>query len=174
MKEVLNLGPQLSEVTFKQLCNGKISVAIQAMIDGLEKQSQRPDFRVDMLSYSYTSNRLCFGCAATCAVMELTKTDLDITNINTHRDIRLWPLIPVDEVIRFEFIMNQVRLNGFKYLFDSFGYPNWWQRIILMIMGYTFIGGTRLTKNIRLDNYNWKERLPEFQKLADAFRKVGR
>ena len=46
------------------------SDALQAMVDGLLRNSRRKDFKVDMGTFGRAADGICFGCAATCAVQE--------------------------------------------------------------------------------------------------------
>lgn len=64
----------------------KPSDLLFAMIKGLEKQSKRKDFKIDMGTFGdarwVTGNKqICFGCAATCTIQEIAKKKLDPSNI---------------------------------------------------------------------------------------------
>lgn len=80
------------------LLEHKPSRAIRAMIEGLRTASQRDDFAVDMTTFGYVGrsylsdealrpaqrelaeeHRLCFGCAATCAIFALSDKLADAT-----------------------------------------------------------------------------------------------
>ena len=50
------------------------------MIDGLEKQSKRDGFEIDMESFAYYADDMCFGCAATCTVQKIAGTNLPADN----------------------------------------------------------------------------------------------
>lgn len=69
--------------TFYELCEGKMWRAVEAMIVGLETQSKREDFIINMSLFGeYSEKRtVCFGCAATCAVQQLTGINLTASNI---------------------------------------------------------------------------------------------
>lgn len=49
----------------------KPSQVIDAMIHGLQKAADDPEFRFDMLTFGDVREDICYGCAATCAVQEL-------------------------------------------------------------------------------------------------------
>lgn len=55
----------------------KPSEMVRAMINGLRRQDEREDFHIKMDKWaglgSLDGKPVCFGCAATCAVQELTK-----------------------------------------------------------------------------------------------------
>ena len=55
--------------------------AIQAMIDGLFAADRRADFVIDMATYGSASDTICYGCAATCALQQITNCQL------THKTI---------------------------------------------------------------------------------------
>ncbi len=75
------------KTTCRDLCEGKMYKALEAMLAGLEAAEQRDDFVIDMWSYGHVANEKrdwdepyddaahdgkCHGCAATCALMQLT------------------------------------------------------------------------------------------------------
>lgn len=68
--------------TFYEWCDGKIWKAVEAMIIGLETQSKRDDFKINMGHFlvvsvpSGESKNVCFGCAATCALQQITGINL--------------------------------------------------------------------------------------------------
>ena len=45
--------------------------ALQAMVDGLKRQSKRKGFMVDMVTFGNVSPETCYGCAATCTLQEM-------------------------------------------------------------------------------------------------------
>ena len=61
--------------------------AVEAMITGLKNQNDRADFTVFMGSYGEAScelangKKICFGCAATCAIQEYTGVNFDGNSI---------------------------------------------------------------------------------------------
>ncbi len=118
--------------TFKAMCNYKPSVALEAMCRGLETNSQRKDFRVDMnvlVELSIPQQRICYGCAATCAVMELTGIPLTYANAVDMEDesgylggakrAELFEVDP-DDLCRFEMAIDDARagdLGSLSYYF---------------------------------------------------------
>ena len=56
--------------------------ALQAMVDGLERQSKRKGFVVDMKTFGEDGGETCFGCAATCALQEMYGVNFDASNVD--------------------------------------------------------------------------------------------
>jgi hypothetical protein len=52
----------------------KPSELLQAMVDGLMRHKDLPDFKVDMETFGRAEDDICYGCAATCALSELMGT----------------------------------------------------------------------------------------------------
>jgi hypothetical protein len=67
----------------------KLSEAVQVMIDGLEYAAALPGFEVNMSSYGHRTlspdngSFICFGCAATGALLHLTQVPLP-TDLRVH------------------------------------------------------------------------------------------
>ena len=49
----------------------KASVVLQAMVTGLLKSKDDPNFTVTMATYGTVKNKLCYGCCATLALAEM-------------------------------------------------------------------------------------------------------
>lgn len=69
--------------TMYELCDGKVWRAVDAMITGLRTHSGREDFKINMMWWASTDGVLCFGCAATCAVQQLTGINVTKDNVFT-------------------------------------------------------------------------------------------
>lgn len=95
----------------------KPSQALKAMCDGLEKQSQRRDFKVDMKTFGEVSNGVCFGCAATCTMQELAKVNL-VPNTICHRERALG--FDMVDCNTFELVMDSARAGSLIALFAYF------------------------------------------------------
>jgi len=70
-----NLKEELEKMTGKDV--------VLAMVRGLEKEH----VKVDMTSFGISDEGVCFGCAATNAICEITESKFDLTNID-YRDKR--------------------------------------------------------------------------------------
>ena len=49
----------------------KASIVLQAMVTGLLKSKDNPDFILRMTTYGFVKNNLCYGCCATVALAEM-------------------------------------------------------------------------------------------------------
>lgn len=107
--------------TMKQLCDGKVWRAVEAMITGLEEQSKREDFKIDMRTFGTAYADLCYGCAATCAVQKLTKYNYCIFTID-HRLLRATSVnVSTNDLTIFENAIDQLREGSIRMLFLYFG-----------------------------------------------------
>jgi len=117
----------MSSQTFRDLCKGKISTALQAMIDGLKFQSQRKDFRVDMSTFgtfTYFENKVdlvCFGCAATCTVQQLSKVNFTDSQIGSSSGRSRLTIHNSNDLDRFEEAIDYARMGDLFSIFDYMG-----------------------------------------------------
>lgn len=118
--------------TFKELCDGKVWRAIEAMLIGLETQDKRNDFRIDMESFlgvceNFHAPAVCFGCAATCAVQQLSGFSFNVDNFDSVCDYSSFRKrtkllnADTDDLRRFEIAMNELRLGYPEHLFRYIG-----------------------------------------------------
>jgi hypothetical protein len=160
--------------TFKELCNGKMHVAVQAMIDGLKTHSKREDFIIKMSTYGELSEKnICFGCAATCAVQQLSGVTFTADKIRSKfpavkgYSIDLLPSsqavlldMKSSDINHFEESINALRQTGIGPLMTYFGFDD----IVKEISIYSFLRENPLEK---LATSNWEKNLEGYQKLAD-------
>ena len=115
----------------------KPSQIVRAMINGLYKQSKRENFQIDMRTfganrrkmlaayhdYSMPKRKTCFGCAATCALQEITGIMLtqDEISYTLYRE----RAAGLDGTRRFEQAVDYLRrgnlLGFYEYCKDHFG-----------------------------------------------------
>ncbi len=96
------------------------------MCDGLEEQSQRPDFLVAMVTYGAASRTkdVCYGCAATCALQKLAGVDFrpdTIDELSRYRVVRnsASGVIPtLEDLVAFEGTMDRARCGSLGPLWD--------------------------------------------------------
>lgn len=96
----------------------KPSQALQAMIDGLRNQDSRTFFEVDMLTYGTSRGQTCFGCAATCAIQQITQVNLTPQNICKRTDAFL---VDEKDMYSFEYAIDTARQGSLGVLFRYFG-----------------------------------------------------
>jgi hypothetical protein len=105
-------------ISIKEKIQSKPSVALQFMLDGLIKQSERADFKVDMRYFGALFEGVCCGCAATCAIQELTGINFDSKTIKSV-DTRAEAIsISESELLLFESAINEVREGCIILLFE--------------------------------------------------------
>jgi hypothetical protein len=68
--------------TIRELLDGKIHKAIEAMVNGIKNQMEREDFKFYFTSFGAAHNGICYGCAATCTIQEIAGKNLDKNNID--------------------------------------------------------------------------------------------
>lgn len=127
----------------------KPSEAAQAMVDGLRIQSKRSDFKIDMDDFGSTDGKICFGCAATCAIQVLNKKDFTVEDLRSRAISRRQAVrAAADKVARFESAINCFRMGVPIGLFNFFDidYPAF----------------TR-SQNWYLDDDNWEDQLPKVE-----------
>ncbi len=107
--------------TFKELCDNKPSVAIQAMCAGLLAQSRRKDFTVDMSAFGEVTAGVCFGCAATCTAQRLTSVDLTAETVEARGNRARALGVDYDDLAEFEDAIDDFRRGWPNDLFDYFG-----------------------------------------------------
>lgn len=136
----------------------KPSEALQAMVDGLLEQSERPDFEVNMKVFGAVQGGICYGCAATCAIQKIAGRNLDIDSIDSST-LRAWTLgFLRDDMLAFESAINMARTGDMGELFIYFGFED---------AGYWRFAG------FNLDNSNWREQLPAVRAHINSLKKRG-
>lgn len=139
---------------------GKPSNALQAMYDGLLKQDRRIDFVVNFRFFGgVLSDRVCFGCAATCTLQEISQVDLNPGNITlVEKRARAYGFEQT-ETIRFEMAMDCARHGN---LYDLFGFCGLDCR-----ESYCFMDGISMLAK------NWKRQMPRLKKLIAGLKQAG-
>jgi len=94
--------------------------AIEAMVRGLKRASKWKNFTIWMSSYGTEANGMCYGCAATCTLMEAAHLRFKPGTI-VYREKTLG--VDVWELSMFEWTINDFRRGSPKPLFDFFEQP---------------------------------------------------
>jgi len=155
----------MSGQTFRELCNGKVSAALQAMIDGLKLQSQRKDFRVDMSTFGTfydPENKeipVCFGCAATCTVQQLSKVNFTDSQIDSLEERSFLTIQNSNDLDRFEDAIDCARMGN---LISIFNYMD-------NLESYELSDSNRWL--LRTDD--WQEQLPLVQDFVEMLKLKG-
>ena len=101
--------------------------AFSAMIKGLKNQEKREDFTINMGSYGevYSNNdidqKICAGCAATCAIQEYFGINFDADNIyqRYHRADAVG--VDFNTIIKLETAIEDLRTGSVRVLSDYCG-----------------------------------------------------
>ena len=155
----------MSGQTFRELCNGKVSAALQAMIDGLKLQSQRKDFRVDMSTFGTfydPENKeipVCFGCAATCTVQQLSKVNFTDAQIDSSSGRSRLTIHNSNDLDRFEEAIDYARMGDLFSIFDYMGDRD----------SHEFSDDNRWL----LCTDDWQEQMPLVQDFVDVLKSKG-
>lgn len=158
----------------------KPSDVVTAMVKGLLRQNEREDFKINMNAFGIysTSENICFGCAATSTVCELTKVPLDsmyLPNVygqlnyaignNSELIDRTGLLLGYEGVSRFETAVDYLRRGDIFMLLVYFGFDN------------ALSMSVQLRKSSFLDFYletgNWCCQLDKVLKLRDELVRMG-
>ena len=143
--------------TIKEIIS-KPSEALQAMVDGLKTQSKRKDFKIRMHTFGETNGDICFGCAATCTVQQLTGINLTDTNIYLFQHSKVLNIEKRD-IEKFEIAIDGTRKGYLRKLFGYFGIEipeKYYKR-----------------QNFYLGTITWKEELPIVNKLIEELKEQG-
>ena len=113
--------------------------AVDAMINGLEKQDNRDGFRVDMAVFGDVScptafgKRTCIGCAATCMIQEFFDVDFDVNSIPNEHTRAAAVNLSIDRLLRFEVAIEYLRCGYPNKLSELFGLDAQDRRVVICI-----------------------------------------
>lgn len=145
--------------TFRELCGGKIHVAVQAMVDGLRNQNERSDFRIDMDTFGEYTGSICFGCAATCAVQQITGVQFNDARIIYARERVIEH--DIEDLADFECAIDSIRKGSFAEIAEYFN------KEIPDVFYYVF-GGTW-----HLGDYDWEQQLPGIEDFIAKLKELN-
>lgn len=151
--------------TFFELCDGKPSNAVKAMISGLKNQSKRKDFRIDMADFGGYEEGVCFGCAATCSVQELSGKNFLPNSYSIRGTVNRAAFLNMhfDDLTKFEYSIDSLR-NGVLYsLLDYFRVPLDLTVQLNSEFGYLW----------KMNTYNWEKEIPKIQPFLDRLIELG-
>jgi hypothetical protein len=103
----------------------KAYMAVQAMIDGIRAQKRRKKtFTLQMATFGYRNSmmRMCFGCAATCALQKLANKNFVDDQIQTVLSRAEFLGFDRDQTEAFEEVINHLRCGSILHLLE-FYYP---------------------------------------------------
>lgn len=141
------------------------SQALDIMCDGLEAQSKREGFKVNMDYFYKHEAQTCFGCAATCFLQQVTNTDLP-TNMgfSDSADRGVWLDLERMDMLTFEDIMDDVRCWEFWWLFGYFGFDfEPFFKLVNTLPEWS-------DNEFFLRTTDWEEQLPKVRAIAKIMR----
>ena len=129
---------------------------IDAMITGLKKHSKRKDFEINMNTFGTIGEEVCFGCAATCALQEITGKTITIKSVDDY--------LNYDDIETCQFFSNGItdgEIDRLENQIDSFrsGNPLGLMKICHVPVKYWEPISEVGTNAWELENHNWKTEL---------------
>jgi len=142
-------------IDLKETFRGKPSDALEYMCDGLLKQSKRKGFEIRMMTFGCSNGQVCFGCAATSTIQEISGQDLTVSNIRSRQLIGFDP----NELYSFEAVIDAARCGSLDGLFHFCGVSevSCWQ--------WEFLWEMR--------DGNWKSCIPKVRRAIREMRAKG-
>ena len=146
----------------KELCPTPYD-AIFAMVKGLKKYSKRKRFLIDMTTFGRLSlmnnKKVCFGCAASCAIQEISKTSFKpnkLYSLDLHTRAQITNF-DAKQLRDFEDALDIARMGQLDILFHFYNLDSF-HRI-------------DYDNEFRLVNDNWESQLPAVIKIAKQIKK---
>ena len=153
--------------------------ALQAMVDGLLSQDMRKDFEIDMNTYGLVDEAICMGCAATCAVQQITGKDItcerftvDTCDTIKHEAQALGlsqDKASLDDLRKFEQAIDRARRGQLVTLFDYFHIEP--ELINLPEETYRIRDDIGIIIEIKTDN--WKQQIHYVMKKVKELKELG-
>lgn len=146
--------------SIREALDGKVWKALQAMCDGLEKQSKRRLFSIESRTYGMVRDGICFGCMATCSVQEVFKVNFhpkkhDINSVESRAEILGYSDL---DLMAFESAINQARSGFLSMLFSYMKKPR--------------CSHFRFNHRFRMKTENWKDELPKVRELIKELKEL--
>jgi hypothetical protein len=106
-------------MNIREIINYKPSKAITFMVEGLERQNKRNEFRINMDTFGRRDlDGVCVACAASCALQELTQKDYNQhTDMENSTDRAKFFDCSYDDLHDFELAIDAARLGCLQTLF---------------------------------------------------------
>jgi|SRR5688572_1417577 len=160
----------------------KPSRALQYMLDGLEKQSRRRVFKINMNTFGQVgspalrgaeNSKICYGCAATCAVQEIAGKNLtpsafknvDADDYSEGLNVRAKvSRIDAKELSDFEFAIDDFRRGGVSILLQFFNFTS--ENPQYFELKYEI-----LALDICMGSENWREEIPKVKQAIKILKR---
>jgi hypothetical protein len=150
--------------TLKQYQNGITSFVeiAQAMVEGLKATKKMKNFKVNMYTFGDVEGDICYGCAATATMMQLTGKK---SNKKEFADNVFRPFakgLTEDDVIRIEYVIDSFRKGYIDDLVSLCKLTKPQSRFVRNL-----VYERPLDEHWCLEDTNWEKQLPEIQKYID-------
>ena len=145
------------QISILKAIKGKPSVALTHMVNGLLKQSRRKKFQIYMGTFGKHFRGICFGCAATCTIQNITKVNFTPDNGIYDRAMKM----KTDslELDKFEMAIDDARSGELRTLFSFCNISEENAKIF--------------NDKFSLNTLDWKEQLPAVKKVISELKKEG-
>ncbi len=140
----------------------KASEIVQAMIDGLKKEW----VEVNMGSYGHTERGICYGCAATNTICQITKHKFTPAEMNDFYNLKGKKNYINSFLSNFESSVNALRTGNINYFNDCA------QTIDIKPIPLSLLKKAKLELPY-LNTNSYKIKISKYQELADLLRKKG-
>ncbi len=147
-------------IDIKEKIESKPSKALEFMVNGLIKHDKRNDFKVDMSTFGHYNidDQMCYGCAATCAIQEITGMNLTKKTIDTNNFYKN-DSVSVKQKEYFENAINNARVGLLDTLFEFCKKKRYYKE------EYDWM--------CIITTDNWKQELPKVKKLIKELKSKG-
>lgn len=149
----------------RELCP-TMSQALKAMLTGLEKQSKRSDFIIDMDTFGSYRDNICFGCVATCTLQEIAQKDFIGEMIIYDASRAAYLGFDRNELAEFELAIDLARRFSFNSLFAFYHIND------LELRGQ-FRKEMDTYDTTPMEVYNWKKQAPKMRRCIAWLIKRG-
>lgn len=139
----------------------KVSEIIQAMIDGLYKEH----VKIDMDTYGTSKDGICYGCAATNTICEISVVRPNSYNILKRYALIGEPLTSLYFLEKFENAINCIRIG----CITSYNYHA--SQICIATIPDIFIHMQKILPILKTDT--WKHHIHKYQEFADMLKENG-
>jgi hypothetical protein len=156
-----------------EMAGGKASLVVRAICDGLEDVP--PDFRVDMGTYGVYSHGVCFGCAATCAVMKIAGVQFDAASVRSSDSRATEAGLSHRDLLEFEGIVDGFR-SGYHvatFLQNLCRVPREVHFDVMQQFRQETYDGAYKALPWSLDTVDWREELSKVRRFAELLAERG-
>ncbi len=169
--------PEHYPVTFMGI--DRPSKAVRAMIAGLLAADERPTFTVEMATFGMYDggHDMCYGCAATCTLMQLTGDERFVKTVKTDSAAKITH--PGSRGTPGRYAEEVMGLNRARYFEDCIDLlrQGHYQNVVLFFFPDTdwndMTGVIHPRIDLSMNTSSWKEQIPKAIALAELWESYG-